>query len=79
MARIFNNREGFTTADDSLPDRMFEPIQNGKLEGVAVDRDEFANILSLYYSMAGWDQNGAPTPGKLADLELLWTMEPVAA
>lgn len=75
MARIFNNREGFTKEDDTLPDRMFEPLQNGKLEGVSLDRDDFARVLSLYYSMAGWDSEGVPTPGKLADLELLWTQE----
>ncbi len=79
MARIFNNREGFTTADDTLPDRMFEPLRNGKLEGVSLDRDDFARVLSLYYSMAGWDENGVPTPGKLADLELEWTEERVPA
>ncbi len=75
MARLFNLREGFTRADDNLPQRMFEPLENGKLEGVAVDRDEFEDLLSLYYSIAGWDNEGVPTVGKLADLELLWAAE----
>jgi hypothetical protein len=36
MARLFNNREGFTTADDALPDRLFEPLESGKLAGVSI-------------------------------------------
>ncbi|MHB1161858.1 MAG: aldehyde ferredoxin oxidoreductase family protein, partial [Chloroflexota bacterium] len=41
MARLFNIREGFTAADDDLPPRMFQPLRNGALEGVALDRAEF--------------------------------------
>jgi aldehyde:ferredoxin oxidoreductase len=73
MARLFNVREGFTPADDSLPQRMFEPLQNGKLEGMAIDRAEFEQARTLYYQMAGWDETGVPTTAKLAELGLLWT------
>lgn len=79
MARLFNLREGFTDKDDNLPDRMFQPLRNGKLEGIAVDRDEFDKALRTYYQMAGWDYNGVPTPAKLAELELEWVMEGVPA
>lgn len=71
MARLFNVREGFTSADDGLPQRMFEPLQNGKLKGVALDRSQFEQARSLYYQMAGWDGNGTPTTAKLAELGLL--------
>lgn len=70
MARLFNLREGFTSADDTLPDRLFEPLRNGALKGQAIDRKEFTNALQLYYQMAGWDELGAPTPAKLAELGL---------
>jgi aldehyde:ferredoxin oxidoreductase len=70
MARLFNLREGFTRADDSLPSRLFEPLQNGALEGVALDRDAFERALTMYYQMAGWDEQGVPTPAKLAELGL---------
>lgn len=72
MSRLYNLREGFTAADDNLPQRMFEPLQNGKLEGVAIDPAEFQAALQLYYQMAGWDSGGVPTAGKLAELDLLW-------
>ncbi|RMF87717.1 MAG: aldehyde ferredoxin oxidoreductase [Nitrospinota bacterium] len=73
MARIFNFREGFTKADDTLPDRMFEGLQSGALKGKKLDRKEFAEALRLYYQMAGWDPDtGYPTRAKLAELDLDW-------
>lgn len=76
MSRLFNMREGFTAADDTLPQRMFEPLQNGSLKGKALDRQEVDRALKLYYQMAGWDGQGVPTEAKLAELGL---MEAVAA
>jgi len=75
MARLFNLREGFTAADDTLPQRMFEPLQNGALKGEAINREEFERALKLYYQMAGWDEQGVPTRAKLAELGLLWAVE----
>jgi len=72
MSRLYNLREGFGAADDTLPRRMFEPLQNGKLEGVAINEGDFADALELYYQMAGWGNDGVPTRAKLAELDLLW-------
>lgn len=72
MARCFNIREGFTKKDDILPTRFFEPLGNGLLEGKALNRDEFAEAVNLYYEMEGWDRNGIPTRGRLSELELDW-------
>ncbi|MBI3973412.1 MAG: aldehyde ferredoxin oxidoreductase family protein [Chloroflexi bacterium] len=75
MARLFNDREGFTAADDSLPPRMFEGLGNGPLEGERIDPDEFERAKRLYYEMAGWEAaTGFPTAGKLAELELDWAV-----
>src|ERR671937_877041 len=41
LARLFNTREGFTPADDVLPDRLHEGIGNGALKGERIDRDQF--------------------------------------
>ncbi|MBI1735978.1 MAG: aldehyde ferredoxin oxidoreductase family protein [Candidatus Rokubacteria bacterium] len=68
LARLFNVREGFTVADDVLPDRLHEGIGNGVLKGSFVGRDEFVAARQTYYQMAGWDPAGKPTPGKLAEL-----------
>jgi aldehyde:ferredoxin oxidoreductase len=75
MARFFNMREGLDSTTDTLPDRMFEPLRNGALEGKALDRDEFKRAIQLYYQMAGWNEQGLPTPGKLAELGLTWLIE----
>ena len=76
LARIYNNREGFNTEDDTLPPRLFEGLQNGKLEGVAIDRGELADALNVYYDMCGWDAHGVPTVAKLAELGLDEVMVP---
>ncbi|MBI4551368.1 MAG: aldehyde ferredoxin oxidoreductase family protein [Candidatus Latescibacteria bacterium] len=76
MKRAFNVREGFGPEDDTLPERLFEPLQSGALKGVAIDRDEFARMKRLYYDMVGWDRTtGFPTTAKLAELDLDW-LEP---
>mgnify|MGYP001615514797 CR=1 FL=1 len=69
LARLFNAREGFTPADDVLPQRLHEGIGNGVLKGQTIDRDEFLAARRAYYEMAGWDPaTGRPTPTKLAEL-----------
>jgi aldehyde:ferredoxin oxidoreductase len=73
MARVFNLREGFGRKDDTLPDRLFAPLESGALKGVGIDRQEFEDLLTLYYEAMGWDpRDGVPTRGKLAELNLFW-------
>lgn len=73
LARCFNVREGFTAADDNLPERLFEKLLFGPRKGSRLDREEFDNALRLYYGMMGWDRNtGIPTPAKLQELDLGW-------
>ena len=75
MARLFNLREGLTSEDDCLPERMFNPLENGALEGTAIDREQWEAAMKSYYEMAGWNPaTGAPTRGKLAELGLLWAV-----
>jgi aldehyde:ferredoxin oxidoreductase len=76
MARIFNLREGFGRKDDTLPERLFEPLESGALQGVGIDHGEFEDLLTLYYEAMGWDpKDGVPTRGKLAELNLYWLDE----
>ena len=72
MARIFNVREGFTPADDTLPDRFFQPLEHGPLTGVAIDREKFHQLIRDYYRLSGWDEEGVPTRAKLGELDLEW-------
>jgi aldehyde:ferredoxin oxidoreductase len=76
MARVFNLREGFGRRDDTLPERLFAPLESGALKGVGIDRGEFDDLLTLYYEAMGWDpKEGVPTRGKLAELNLYWLNE----
>ena len=68
LERLFNLKAGFTKADDTLPSRLLnEPMKGGPHQG-NVNRLDI--MLPLYYAGRGWDENGVPTAGKLAELGL---------
>lgn len=76
MARVFNAREGFTRKDDTLPERLFGPLENGKLEGECYPKDDFETALTTLYQIKGWDpERGIPTQGKLESLSLGWAAD----
>jgi aldehyde:ferredoxin oxidoreductase len=56
---------------DYPPDRWFEePLSQGKMKGVKLDREKYDQMLSWYYELRGWDKNGIPTKETLDDLGL---------
>ncbi|WP_248897912.1 aldehyde ferredoxin oxidoreductase family protein [Haloplanus halobius] len=61
LVRLFNVREGFDRADDSLPDVFETPMPDGPAEGRAIDRDAFDAMLDGYYLARGWSTDGIPT------------------
>jgi aldehyde:ferredoxin oxidoreductase len=76
MARAFNAREGFTASDDSLPGRLFAPLEGGPLKGKKLDHDQFLKTRAITYDMLGWDrQTAAPKRWKLYELGLDWVVE----
>jgi aldehyde:ferredoxin oxidoreductase len=74
LSRIFNLREGVSAKDDMLPDRFFQPLEKGPLDGKRLDAEEFRKALKTYYQMMGWDENGIPHKEKLEELEIEWAM-----
>jgi len=66
LERLYNLREGFTDADDTLPERFFTVPANGRI----VDRAEFLKTRTEYYRLRGWDDNGVPTERTLNRLGL---------
>ena len=68
MARLFNIREGFSAADDVLPERFFQPKTDGALADKALDREKFEKAKSFYYTLMGWDAKGVPLPEKVEEL-----------
>ncbi|MEM1642716.1 MAG: aldehyde ferredoxin oxidoreductase C-terminal domain-containing protein, partial [Desulfurococcaceae archaeon] len=75
LVKAFNTREGFTSRDDTLPERFFEPLETGPRAGQRIDRDEFEKALKLFYEIAGWDMDGKPTKAKLYELDLDWVAD----
>ena len=75
LARIFNLRAGFTTEDDWLPPRFFQPQTSGALSETSVDPDELRKAIDTYYEMMGWDMDGAPTEGTLYRLSIGWASQ----
>ncbi len=75
MERLFNLREGFTAADDSLPDRLTkEPNRPGREDSVVPMHE----LLPKYYRVRDWDERGVPRARLLRRLGLDW-LEPVRA
>jgi aldehyde:ferredoxin oxidoreductase len=61
LTRLINVERGVTRKDDYPPARCFDlPIQTGPQAGKVVDRDEYEQMLQLYYKKRGWDENGVP-------------------
>jgi aldehyde:ferredoxin oxidoreductase len=68
LERLFNLKAGFSSADDTLPQRMLnEPMPEGPAKGQVCKLNE---MLPEYYQIRGWDSQGVPTEEKLKSLGL---------
>jgi len=75
LERLYNNREGFTVKDDTLPPRLLtEAPVDGPSKGWVSNLEP---MLKEYYRTRGWDEHGVPTPKKLAELGLADLVEAV--
>jgi len=73
LIRAFWKREipEFGRKWDYPPDRWFEePHSEGKMKGIKIDREKYEQMLSWYYELRGWDQNGIPRKETLDALGL---------
>src|SRR6202011_4684805 len=71
MARLFNLREGMTTEDDRLPQRLHEPPLKGPLSDKRLSKEQVRTVVTDYYVQQGWDaDSGAPLTGTLEALEI---------
>ena len=72
LARLFNVREGFSRAADTLPARnLTQSMTVGSAGGQVVDLEP---MLDEYYRIMGWAENGVPTPERLKELGLSDTL-----
>jgi len=71
MARLVNCREGFSRRDDTIPPRIYlDPLPEGRPKGKVVTKEDFETMLSEYYQLWGWDEEGRPTRATIEELGL---------
>lgn len=69
LFRLFNLREGFSAADDKLPQRFYEPKTDGVLADKPLDPAKMEAAKHHYYSLMGWDETtGEPKEETLKKL-----------
>ncbi len=66
VERLFAHRHGTHATADTLPSRWCEfPLTDGRAAGHLPELDD---MLAEYYRRHGWDEQGNPTPERLAEL-----------
>ena len=75
LFRIFNAREGLDRKDDKLPKKFFKQLQGaGPTAGIALTHAEVESAIDEYYKLAGWTNNGIPTPETVERLDIAWAL-----
>lgn len=66
LERIMNVREGISSKDDRIPQRMLEEDlpENGRA-AIPIEK-----MLKRYYKLRSWDENGVPSQKKLEHLDI---------
>jgi aldehyde:ferredoxin oxidoreductase len=69
LRKLFNQREGWTRDEDTLPERFLsEPLPSGAATGAIVDRQRLDMLIAGYYRTRGWDADGRVPETVIADL-----------
>ncbi len=69
--RLFNQREGATAGDDTLPARLLEtPLELGSGRVATLSAQRLRNMVAGYYAARGLDPDGRVHPDAMADLLL---------
>lgn len=71
LIRLFNNREGLSRDDDTLPPRVLkDAMPEGATKGNYVKKEQLDLLLDKYYSIRGWDMHGKPLDSTLKKLDI---------
>ena len=72
--RWFNQQEGWTPGEDTLPDRFFDtPLTQGASRGAVLTRLQLAAMKSSYYQARGWTLDGHVPDNVQGAEDLSWT------
>ena len=76
LFRVFNAREGLGRKDDKLPKKFFKELKGtGPTAGFALTHEEIDSAINHYYKLAGWTEDGVPTPETLKKHDVEWATE----
>ena len=69
LERLLLVREGITRKDDLIAPRlMHDPLEAGPAAGRVVPEQDYQRMLSEYYQLRGWDEEGRPEPATVKQL-----------
>jgi aldehyde:ferredoxin oxidoreductase len=64
-------REGFSKKEDTMPPRMcLDPLPDGNAKGKVVTMQNFEKMLTEYYHLWGWDDQGKLNASTIHELGL---------
>ncbi len=70
--KLYNIREGWTPAEDTLPPRFFqESLPTGVAAGAALPRQRLQAMIQAYYAERGWDREGYVPQSLIERLNLM--------
>jgi aldehyde:ferredoxin oxidoreductase len=71
LKKLFNVREGWARADDTLPPRILdEKLEDGVARGVGLPRSDLDMMVDGYYRARGWTPDGLVPRHKIEALDL---------
>ncbi len=74
--KLFNVREGWTAAEDTLPRRFLTAaLSGGVAAGARLTRDRLDQMIAAYYAARGWRPDGTVPDSLVADLQLVELIE----
>ncbi len=73
LKRMYNVRLGISRKDDKLPPRLL--THDRETGGAAGILGNMGRIMHEYYGFRGWNEEGIPTPEKLKELGLDFTID----
>ncbi|MCF7876625.1 aldehyde ferredoxin oxidoreductase C-terminal domain-containing protein, partial [Candidatus Bipolaricaulota bacterium] len=71
LLRLLAAREGYSAAEDDLPERLKEPLESGVIEGEDLPQKELDEMVESYYELRWYDAQGTPREELLRELDLL--------
>jgi len=71
LRRLFNLREGWVRAEDTLPARILdEPVLGGIGEGATLSAERLRSLIGMYYRARRWAPDGTIPANELRRLDL---------